>query len=685
MFSTWFLQMFVFALLVRGNTGNNQCTHHEVEPGKDSAVMDSLLCYNDYKSYTECTWETDPRANFTLYYYDKYKKAETLCLLNKPHVVLPNGKFSHVCRYNTGRFSLNTNHTLYFKVQCGNTPTSLRVAQHGKVRAPVSLTEMMTDGGGRLLSWKSPYPASSNITRSLMYQLQYRRHMHDWTTVDKINVSEHTIIKESLFPGYHYEARVRARGPVGLWSNWSPLVSWKTHNDVNKALNLQCVIEGETTVMCTWQMRTEYFQFMTYHMLCHDNTGDRLCCKTPQLKSSNDELIEFMCSVNVIDPNQLTVELKPVLFTRTFKTAHHIKLPQPDKLNTTEVDDALQLNWSTPAVRGGIEFTAEIKLSTNKQSMIFNCTERVNTYRIPFKFLHPSTDYLAQIRFVPIPKKNYRVQPSDWSEPANCTTKPASSPINHLIQPSSNIPLTYILAGVLVPVLIGILYSALPACHRRINRKIVLWKGSIPSPIKSKVLEGVIKKYPAGWPYLQSEKETTSVCVLLATDNISVCNNSVSWDSPKLQVEDAVKMEQAGGSNQLSASLGEDMCKDKSGLSFSGPYILCCEDSCIHDKTSVESQDTVQTSASEKLEIFTIKGGYVVNSPTDMPATQNPTPIDSPTNEPSAEPPAYTPSPDPSCTVIAHPSGYFMMPCVSTEQLEPKGYVTLEHNECDNE
>ncbi|XP_056309380.1 cytokine receptor common subunit beta [Danio aesculapii] len=675
MFSTWFLEMFVFALLVRGNAEKDQCPHHE--PGKDSKVMDSLRCYNDYKSYAECTWETDPRVNFTLYYLDKSKGTETLCHLNKPSVVLPNGELSHVCRYNTERFGSSTDHILYFKVQCGNTPTFLRVAQHGKVRAPVNLTEMMTDGGGRLLSWKSPYPASSNITRSLMYQLQYRRQMHDWTTVDKINVSEHTIIKESLFPGYHYEARVRARGPVGLWSDWSPLVSWKTHNDVNKAFNLQCVIEGETTVTCTWQMRTEYFQFMTYHMWCSDNTGHSPCCKTPQLKSSNDELSEFMCSVNVIDPNQLTVELKPVQYTKTFKTACHIKLPQPDKLNTMKVDDALQLNWSTPAVKRAIKFTAEIKLSTNEESMIFNCTERDNECRIPFKFLHPATDYLAQIRFVPTPKKDYSVQPSDWSEPANYTT--ASSPINHSIQ------LTYILAGVFVPVLIGILYSALPACHRRINRKIILWKGSIPSPIKSKVLEGVIKKYPAEWPYLQSEKEATSVCVLLATDNISVCNNSVSWEPPKLQTEDAVKMEQSGGSNQLSTSVGEDMCKDKSGLSFSGPYILCCEDSCVHGKTSVESQDTVQTSVSEQSESFTIKGGYVVNSPTDMLETQSPTPTDSPTNEPSVEPPAYTASLDPSCTVIAHPSGYFMMPCVSTEQLQPKGYVTLAHNECDNE
>lgn len=163
-----------------------------------------------------------------------------------------------------------------------------------------------------------------------------------------------------------------------------------------------------------------------------------------------------------------------------------------------------------------------------------------------------------------------------------------------------------------------------------------------------------------------------------------ICS-SVYWE-PRLQIEDAVKMEQSDGSNQLSTSVGEGMCKDKSGLSFSGPYILCSEDSCVQDKTSVGSLDTVQTSVSAKSESFvTIKGGYVVTSPTDMPGTQSPTPIDSPTIEPSVEPPAYTPSPDQSCTVIAHPSGYFMMPYVSTDQSQPKGYLTLAHNECNNE
>ncbi len=61
----------------------------------------------------------------------------------------------------------------------------------GKVRAPVDLTERVAESGGHLLSWRSPYPVSSNITGTLVYQLQYRRYMHDWTV--STNTHTHTV------------------------------------------------------------------------------------------------------------------------------------------------------------------------------------------------------------------------------------------------------------------------------------------------------------------------------------------------------------------------------------------------------------------------------------------------------------------------------------------------------------
>ncbi len=64
----------------------------------------------------------------------------------------------------------------------------------GKVMAPIDFTERVPEGGGHLLSWRSPYPVSSNITGTLVYQLQYRRYKHDWTV--STNTYTHSTLAE---------------------------------------------------------------------------------------------------------------------------------------------------------------------------------------------------------------------------------------------------------------------------------------------------------------------------------------------------------------------------------------------------------------------------------------------------------------------------------------------------------
>uniref|UniRef100_A0A8C2IB86 Fibronectin type-III domain-containing protein n=1 Tax=Cyprinus carpio TaxID=7962 RepID=A0A8C2IB86_CYPCA len=663
MLSTWILHMVGFALLVRGVISDDQCPRHEVKPGKDSAVLDSLQCHNDYMSYVQCTWEVDPQVHpqenmHELYFWDTSMKIDTLCVSNASGVLLSNGKISHVCRYNTDRFSLYAVHILYFKVPCVNRATTLRVAQHGKVWAPIDLTERVADGGGRLLSWRSPYPVSSNMTGTLVYQLQYtfRGYMHDWTIVDNITASEYMIDKESLLSGYHYQARVRARGPVGLWSDWSPLVSWKTHND--GVFNLQCMIAGETTVTCTWQMKTEHYQFMSYHLWCNNNNNNNLsvCCEDPQLKSRDVELSEFMCSVKTPDPSLLTVELRPVYYARNFNSYKHIKLSQPDQIHVKEGDGVFILNWPEPAVSEDIEYSIQLKISTSKTSKMCNLSAEERDFDLNFSDLDPSTEYQAQIRLLPEPDDTYDIELSEWSQPAVFKTKPVSSSIS---------PVIYILPSVFVAVLFFVtLYNSLPFLHRRIE----IWKGSIPSPIKSKVLEGMVKKSPGGWPNLQIEKETTAICVLLAADDISLCKSSVSWEPLLLHIEDAVEMAKSDGSNHFHAYVGEGTCKDNSGMNFSGPYIMCCEESCTQDKLPDGSMDKHHMCVSRKSESLAPENeGCVVTPPTTMPATQNTDPFESPTDNPSDETPAYTPSPDQGCVVLPHPSGYFTMPSVITD------------------
>ena len=168
----------------------------------------------------------------------------------------------------------------------------MRVCVAVRARAPAELSEQADKVGGRLLHWANPYPppsplASSPLASSLLYQLSYRTQHQDWTVRTlpsrwpaRLTSSRHTAsagrvrgtasaghVRDtslsplspslSLYhplsplpllslqvvevsdthlrlnattqqPGFRYEARVRARGAWAVWSEWSPLVVWRS-------------------------------------------------------------------------------------------------------------------------------------------------------------------------------------------------------------------------------------------------------------------------------------------------------------------------------------------------------------------------------------------------------------------------------------------------------------------------
>lgn len=135
------------------------------------------------------------------------------------------------------------------------------------------------------------------------------------------------------------------------------------------------------------------------------------------------------------------------------------------------------------------------------------------------------------------------------------------------------------------------------------------------------------------------------------------------------------------GSSHSSLFVEGNRMTDKSCISFTGPYILCCEDS-VQSETSDSffpshltfSDDRRYISESAK-DSFPIKGGYVL-SPFQNPASDCPTPMADLTSENieprkpqlhDDDPPAYTPSPAvlPN-DIFPHPSGYCLMPNMDT-------------------
>jgi len=61
--------------------------------------------------------------------------------------------------------------TNVFHLQCFNAVVSFVVV---RVRPPVDLSTHASEDGGQLIQWSSPYPAASQLSQKLTFQLGYR-------------------------------------------------------------------------------------------------------------------------------------------------------------------------------------------------------------------------------------------------------------------------------------------------------------------------------------------------------------------------------------------------------------------------------------------------------------------------------------------------------------------------------
>ncbi|XP_076853044.1 cytokine receptor common subunit beta [Brachyhypopomus gauderio] len=641
-------------LLVSSST-IQQCSHHPASP-HFSPVLDSLQCYNDFTTHIRCTWEEDPLTPLHL----SVRNGQSPCVSDSLPALLPSGKTFRSCIYKTSLFSVVA-HSFFYNVSCASKATVLNVAQQGKVSTPINLTVSEGEDEGRVLRWGSPYSPSSK--RTLTYQLKYRRHGHDWTVVKNLTSSELVIEKTALLPGYLYEARVRAHGDVGTWSDWSPPVSWMIEKV--GVLNLQCVMVNKGLV-CGWQVKREHAQVLSYH-LCWRKAGEPQKCEHCTIQAGElertDALVDFTCSVVSSTPELLTVEIQTRRLTKDFMNTLYLHLPCPPSVRVENRNDLWKVTWSKPQVNDKIEPTYQVCVrrsdAQTHENTIYNITGIIFSFEIPNNFLLYQTQYVVQVRT--LPDRECSGKPSNWSKPAYFTT--GSAP-----QTSTFI---YIFIGVFVLVLFIILYKALPSCHRRVE----LWKVSIPSPIKSKVLEDMsIRKSPVGWALSVNEKN--SVCVLQSSDNPIIYEGSI-LECPLLPYLDdssgniSITKADWTHASKGSSSKEDSSMADTSGMSFVGPYILCCQESVSASEasdpcSSLSSYDEENMSAHKSTSDSSAgKGVYVFSPPTFLPSTDDHAHRGVSTQSSLSElqvdsPPAYSPS---SAGIpFSHPSGYCLMP-----------------------
>ncbi|XP_028843024.1 cytokine receptor common subunit beta isoform X2 [Denticeps clupeoides] len=544
---------------VSGST-DDLCHNHKSE--NEFPGLNPLQCNNDYQSHIRCKWteneDLHSRSPLSLYVLDNGRSP---CVPDQPPERLPAGQLLVQCRYNTTFFSIGVKHAFYFGQTCPHTrPKSLTLPQQGKIRTPQHLTVAVKDEGYDL-SWKSPYVQASALAAELCYQVTYGTDGQDWTTVD-LNHTQLMIDRRALMPSHYYQARVRAKAGRWQWSDWSPLVAWKTAADMDLSpANLQCVLESEDQATCTWEMSREQTQFFIYHLMCYGQSDTKsTCCHAPKLAGRHsDSRLVFSCTFGVSSP-ELSVQLTPVRNTKIFEPHENIRPPKPDPLRIEQNNQDWHLKWARPKIPIGVLLMYQLCYWAEESGVVqqYDLTDASQSLLLPASKLNFSSKYHAKIRAL-VQDQTYKGPPSEWSDPVEWRTHPAPFAMAYVFY-----------FGVAVAVCI--IFVALVICQRRIAK----WKLSLPSPGQSKVMTDVIKSAPPQFVHQNGETEKTYICVVQASDDNSLTTKTRSseehlWWSPDKMKDDEFQQE--------STSRGSKSSQQSSYMSFSGPYIFCKNES----------------------------------------------------------------------------------------------------------
>ncbi|XP_036945970.1 cytokine receptor common subunit beta isoform X2 [Acanthopagrus latus] len=593
-------------------SGPDRCSVQE-SSSLQNELLKSLQCYNDYLSHVECEWREHRDTALQLWF--KADSGRRQCL---PHSASVHDEHRTVrCRYETKLFVMALNHTVFFlenktEALCtSGSNKTLDLSQHLRARPPVDLTVRDAGDRGRRLSWSSPYPSTSSLNKNITYQLSYRTDGEDIWTVENVTNTNMKLEKQLLLPGRRYEARVRARASVAQWSLWSPVVTWQTEEDAGQIPRVHCVLDGEKTVMCSWEVSRELARLITYQLSCRhkQSASSERCCVNPTVTPDlSGTVLKYSCSLTVADPAHQQLELRPTRNAKIFEASKHIRPNPPLDVKVRNKGSSWIVDWTNPAnTSPRIRLYYQLCYYRTKEQ---NCSTRDSIRTIPQGSMSltilqddlvPSQDYQVRVRSLVAVghESSYDGIPSDWTDPVDWISNEASWSINTLI---------YFSIGALVVTVFLTLYCTIPACQRRV----VLWVDSVPSPAKSKILAEI--KYVDRRTFMQGE--SMSVCKVQRFDSMSTCSSDTSLWPAEDSGKQSLKQDEGCWRCDNQPSLAVEVkISDGSSFSFSGPYIFCQTSEANSNPVDVQCEETEtlpDDPASPSPVNFTLYGkGYV--------------------------------------------------------------------------
>ncbi|XP_024128183.1 cytokine receptor common subunit beta isoform X2 [Oryzias melastigma] len=562
-------------VLLCGHCGVQQSSSSPTDP----SLLESLQCYNDYRTKVHCRWRRHGNSDLQLWF--QIDTSSEPCV---PSDVPDDPGFDH-CTYETSPFAIGASHALFFTKNktlslSSADPEPVALLQELRALSPVNLSSYEVGDGGRRLQWVSPYPSSSSL--KLKYRLSYRAESDDhWTTVSLTETSV-TLKRPSLLEGRRYEARVQAHAGVGQWSNWSPVVTWSTKDNSGQFPRLHCVLDGEKEVLCSWEVSADLAPIITYQLRCRQNHTDRFedCCLNPRVTSDLSGKETYSCSLTVSEPERLQLDLLPVHRVKTFQVHQHIQPSPPQQVKVKEEGKNWIVEWTESASAADLRLSYQIryyKTQDEGSSVLLNISEGSTSVLILGDSLSPLQDYQVQVRSLVVPGEgsSYEGIPSEWTTPVTWTSKEASWSISTLI---------YIFISAIVVVVFLTLYCTLPACQRRI----LLWKESLPSPGKSKILSEIMS--PTCQLVKQNEK--TCICRVEHLDSVSTCSSEAPLWPSKTSEQHVDQNRECWRRDDVTCCVDKMNVLDTSSMSFSGPYIFC--------QVSASTSSSVKTDHGDK-------------------------------------------------------------------------------------
>ncbi|KAM7115616.1 cytokine receptor common subunit beta isoform 1-T5 [Molossus nigricans] len=460
---------------------------------EETIPLQTLSCYNDYTSRIICRWADTRGAqqfiNVTLYHRLNSNAPQPVsCELSEdmPWSNCTSSCVPRKCVIPYNQFILAD--CDYFSFQPDRplgTQLTVILTQHVQPPAPRDLN-VSAAGDRFLLTWSVALGGSqSQWLSNLEFEVAYRRLQDSWEDASTLYSTspQADLGPGHLVPSSTYVARVRTRlgqgsALSGRPSQWSPEVRWDSQpGDEAQPQNLQCFFDGGTVLSCSWEVRSEVTDSVSFTLFYKSSpdAGEKEC--SPVLKEeTRGRNLRHRCQVPVADPqnhSQYLVSVRPKKKEKFIRSSENIQMAPPT-LNVTKGRDGYVLRWQIEKMAyEHIQHTFEVQYKKDAASWEEGKTESLrDTHLLLMPPLEPSSRYRARVRVKH--HSGYGGPWSDWSKESSWDTE--------WMLPTWGLALVLVFTTL-------VLLLALRFCGvygYRLNQK---WKEKIPSPSKSRLFQ----------------------------------------------------------------------------------------------------------------------------------------------------------------------------------------------------